>query len=67
MRRPRGWVIVALAAIAACVLALALAAAVSGPGSPAVRVEPEVQFALPPASLGCSGSTPLAGGGGGCH
>jgi hypothetical protein len=63
VRRPRGWVIVALAAIAACVLALAAAAVVSGPGSPVVRVEPEVQFGLPPASLGCSGSTPLPGGG----
>ena len=63
MPRPRGWAIVALAAIGACVLALAAAALVSGPGPPAVRVEPEVQFALPPASLGCSGSTPLPGGG----
>jgi Aspartyl protease len=61
--RPRGWLIVALAAIAACVLALAAAAAVSGPQKPTVHVEPEVQFALPPASLGCSGSTPLPGGG----
>jgi hypothetical protein len=61
--RHRGWLIVALAAIVACVLALALAAAVSGPGKPLVRVEPEVQFGLPPASLGCSGSTPLPGGG----
>ncbi len=44
-------------------LALAAAAVVSGPGPPAVRVEPEVQFALPPTSLGCSGSTQLPGGG----
>ena len=63
MRRHRGWAIVALAAIATCVLALAAAAVVSGPGPPAVRVEPEVQFALPPTSLGCSGSTQLPGGG----
>ena len=63
MPRHRGWPIVALAAILACVLALAAAALVSRPGVPAVRVEPEVQFALPPASLGCSGSTPLPGGG----
>jgi hypothetical protein len=61
--RHRGWAIVALAAIATCVLALAAAAVVSGPGPPAVRVEPEVQFALPPTSLGCSGSTQLPGGG----
>ena len=63
MPRHRGWAIVALAAIATCVLALAAAAVVSGPGPPAVRVEPEVQFALPPTSLGCSGSTQLPGGG----
>jgi hypothetical protein len=59
MDRPRGLLVAAMAVIAVTVVALVLAALLSGPG---VRVEPEVTFALPPASLGCSGSTALPGG-----
>ena len=60
----RGWLIAAIVAIGATVLALGLAAAVSGPhhGRAAVHVEPEVTFALPPASAGCGGVTTLPGG-----
>jgi hypothetical protein len=63
----RGLLIVALMAIGITVLALVLAAAFSGPGPrrarSAVRVEPQVTFALPPASTSCTGATPQAGGG----
>ena len=60
----RGWLIAAIVAIGATVLALGLAAAVSGPnhGRASVHVEPEVSFALPPASAGCGGVTTLPGG-----
>jgi hypothetical protein len=34
-----------------------------GPGAPTVRVEPEVTFALPPATAGCAAATALPGGG----
>jgi hypothetical protein len=57
----RGLLIVALAAIGVTLLVLVLAAAVSGPRPPAVRVEPQVTFALPPAATGCRGAT-LSGG-----
>jgi len=47
----------------AVVVAAVLAVVVSGGGSgSAVQVEPEVNFALPPASEGCGGATTLAGG-----
>ncbi len=59
----RGWLIVAIMAIAVTVLVLGLAAAVSGPQHAPVRVEPEVTFALPPTSAGCSGVVTLPGGG----
>ncbi len=39
-----------------------LAASCSGPSAPAVHVEPEVTFALPPASAGCASATLLPGG-----
>ncbi len=58
----RGLLIAAIVAIATVVLALALAAAVSGPRHPSVHVEPQVTFTLPPASTGCGGATPLQGG-----
>ena len=58
----RGWLIAAIVAIGATVLALGLAAALSGPRQATVRVEPEVTFALPPASAGCAGATTLPGG-----
>ena len=61
MGRHRGWLIAAIVAIGATVLALGLAAAVSGPGLAPVRVEPEVTFALPVA-VGCGGATALPGG-----
>jgi len=52
-----------MASILIAVLALGLAAAVSGPREhAAVHVEPQVTFALPPASAGCSGMTALPGG-----
>ncbi|HEY5386029.1 MAG TPA: aspartyl protease family protein, partial [Acidimicrobiales bacterium] len=51
-------------AIGAAVVALAVAALVSGPRQAPhsqVRVEPQVTFALPPASSGCIGATALPG------
>ncbi len=51
-----------MAAIAAGVVALVVAAAVSGPGSSGVTIEPEVSFALPATSGGCHGATALPGG-----
>jgi hypothetical protein len=63
----RGLLIVALVAIGIAVLALVLAAALSGPAPrrphAAVHVEPEVTFALPPAATACTGARALAGGG----
>jgi hypothetical protein len=60
----RGLLIVALVAIGVTVLALVLAAALSGPHRTAtVHVEPQVTFALPPASTGCSGASAAPGGG----
>ncbi len=46
-------------------LALVLAALVSGPRakSATVNVEPQVTFALPPAALGCTGASAVPGGG----
>jgi hypothetical protein len=59
----RPLLIVAIVAIGVTVLALVAAALVSGPRqTPAhVHVEPEVTFALPPASAGCNGATALPG------
>ena len=51
-----------MAVIAAVVLVLLLAAILSGPVPPRVHVEPEVTFALPPASVGCGGDAVAAGG-----
>jgi Aspartyl protease len=59
----RGLLAVALVAIGVTVLALVLAALVSGPRQPTVHVEPQVTFALPPAATGCHGATALPGGG----
>jgi hypothetical protein len=58
----RGWFIAALAVIVIALLALVLAATLSGPVPPKVQVEPEVTFALPPTSAGCGGDTPAADG-----
>ena len=58
----RGLLIAAIAAIAITVLALGLAAAVSGPRPPRVHVEPTVTFALPPARTGCGGVSGRQGG-----
>ena len=56
--------VAALVAIGAVVLALVLAAALSGPRPQnAVHVEPQVTFALPPPATGCRGVTPAPGGG----
>jgi hypothetical protein len=59
--RRRGLLIAALVAIAATLCALGLAAALSGARPPQVHVEPTVNFALPPASAGCSGVQPISG------
>ncbi len=59
----RPWLIVAIVAIAVCLLVLVFAATVSGPRQPDVRVEPEVTFVLPSASSGCSGAEAQPGGG----
>jgi predicted aspartyl protease len=59
----RPLVIIAIVAIGVTVLALVLAAIVSGPHHTHVRVEPEVTFALPPAGTGCDGATAQPGGG----
>lgn len=60
----RGMLIAAMAAIAITVVALVVAATVSGPARPhsGVRVEPEVNFALPSTADGCGGATALPGG-----
>ncbi len=63
MRGHRGLLIAALAALGVTVLVLVLAATVSGPRHATVHVEPQVTFALPPATTGCSGASPAAGGG----
>ncbi len=57
----RGLLVAAIAAIAATVLALGLAAALSGPRPPQVHVEPTVNFALPPARAGCRGAQQVSG------
>ncbi len=59
----RGLLVTAMVVIVVTVAALVLAALVTGPGAAPVRVEPEVTFALPPASADCSGATALPGGG----
>jgi hypothetical protein len=61
----RPLLIVAIVAIGVTVLALVLAAVVSGPAQKSavhVHVEPQVTFALPPAASGCDGATPAADG-----
>ena len=65
MRGSPALAIVALVAIGVTVLALVLAALVSGPRHKAttVHVEPQVTFALPPAASGCSGAGAVPGGG----
>ena len=64
MRGHRGLLVAALVAIGAVVLALVLAAALSGPRPQnAVHVEPQVTFALPPPATACRGATPAPGGG----
>ena len=59
----RSLLVVALAAIVVTVLALALAAALTGPKHKAamVHVEPQVTFALPPTASACNGATAQAG------
>jgi predicted aspartyl protease len=62
----RPLLIVAIVAIGVTVLALVLAAVVSGPAPKRtvhLHVEPQVTFALPSASSGCAGATALPGGG----
>ena len=66
MRRHRPLLIIAIVAIGVTVLALVLAALVSGPGQKStapVHVEPQVTFALPPTASGCDGATAQPGGG----
>ena len=65
MRGGRGFFVVALVAIGITVLVLVVAAAVNGPQTPhaVVHVEPQVTFALPRASSGCTGVTTQPGGG----
>jgi predicted aspartyl protease len=65
LRGPRPLLIVAIVAIGVTVLALVVAALVSGPRHKAtqVHVEPQVTFALPPSGSGCNGATAQAGGG----
>jgi predicted aspartyl protease len=66
LRGHRHLLIVALVAIGVVVLALVLSAALSGPPArprASVRVEPQVTFALPPASAGCTGATARPAGG----
>ncbi len=69
MRRGTRRRAIGLGAVAVFVGGLALAACGGGGGSgggsasaPAVRVEPEVNFALPPVADGCNGATALPGG-----
>jgi gag-polyprotein putative aspartyl protease len=66
LRDHRGRLVLALVALGVGIslLALVLAATISGPQRPAtVHVEPQVTFALPPAATGCTGATAQAGGG----
>ena len=66
MRGQRPLLIIAIVAIGVTVLALVVAAVVSGPGHKAalhVHVEPQVTFALPPTGSGCNGATAQPGGG----
>ena len=64
MRDHRGLLVAALVALGVTLLALVLAATVSGPRHAAiVHVEPQVTFALPPTASGCTGATAQAGGG----
>jgi hypothetical protein len=64
LRGHRGLLIAALAAIGITVLALVVAAAVSGPPPRStVHVEPQVTFALPPPTTGCTGAKAVASGG----
>jgi hypothetical protein len=68
LRRKKPGVIVALVAVGTAVVVLVLAALLSGPGGKptpksTVHVEPEVTFALPPATSGCHGATAAADGG----
>jgi hypothetical protein len=53
----------AVAVVVVTVVALVLAGALRGSEHPGLRVEPLVNFALPPASTGCGGATALSGGG----
>jgi hypothetical protein len=62
LRGRRGLLAIALVAVGVTLLALVLAAAVSGPHQPTVHVEPQVTFALPPAARGCHGATAFPGG-----
>ena len=57
----RGLLLAAMAAVSATLLALGLAAVLSGPRPSQVRVEPTVNFALPPARAGCSGVQRISG------
>jgi hypothetical protein len=60
----RAFLIVALVAIGATLLALVVAAELTGPKQKAaVHVEPQVTFALPPTASSCDGAAPQAGGG----
>jgi hypothetical protein len=63
LRGRRGLLTAALVAVAVTLVALVLAATVSGPRHATVHVEPQVTFALPPAATGCSGASPAPGGG----
>jgi predicted aspartyl protease len=66
LRGHRPLLIVAIVAIGVTVLALVVAAAVSGPSQKPtlhVHVEPQVTFALPPSASGCNGATAQPGGG----
>ena len=63
-RRVPGAVMVAgTVAVTLAAATLVLGAGQSGARAPRIHVEPEVNFALPPASLGCGGSSALPGGG----
>ena len=63
MSARRGLAIAVIGAITLTIVGFVVAAAVSAPAPAPVRVEPQVTFALPPASTGCAGSSSLPGGG----
>jgi hypothetical protein len=64
LRERRGRLVLALVALGVALLAVVLVVTIGASRQAAtVRVEPQVTFALPPTTTGCTGATAQAGGG----